>query len=149
MEIDRTCFNCKGRKEAPRDGCTRTWHTTNRGPTQQYRRLWEAEDPEDINEQDQMYQTGDGYRWHYMYSVDQFTVDHYATGASFPLRSNASVTAEAVAGPYDVIVFTRHVAAKVSDKCLHNITENQDALQQVVDPDGDREGHDDLSGGLV
>ena len=55
MEIDCMCFNCKGRKEAPRDGCTRTWHTANRGPTQQYRRLWEAEDPEDINEQEEVH----------------------------------------------------------------------------------------------
>lgn len=50
-----------------------------------------------------LYQTSDGYRWKYMYSVSSAVVSKFSTADFFPLGSNTTVSAAAVAGALDII----------------------------------------------
>lgn len=50
-----------------------------------------------------LYQTSDGYRWHYMTSVANSMVAKFKTSAYFPLVANTEVTNNAVAGSLDII----------------------------------------------
>jgi hypothetical protein len=55
----------------------------------------------DVN--DEIYQTSDGYRWKYMYSVDSTTAYKFGTPSYFPLIANAAVAEAALNGAIDVI----------------------------------------------
>jgi hypothetical protein len=57
----------------------------------------------EIDPQDEVYQTSDGYVWKYMYTVDNATVRKFATTEFFPVTSNAQVVAAAKSGKLDVI----------------------------------------------
>jgi hypothetical protein len=50
-----------------------------------------------------LYQTSDGYRWKYMYSVSSSTRDKFATSTYFPVVANADVAAIAADGVLDII----------------------------------------------
>jgi hypothetical protein len=50
-----------------------------------------------------VYQTSDGYKWKYMYSVDDNTVRDFETANYFPVVPNTSVEALAVTGTIDSI----------------------------------------------
>lgn len=50
-----------------------------------------------------LYQTADGYRWKYMYSVDETTADKFKSLTYFPLVSNSTVETQATAGSIDII----------------------------------------------
>ncbi len=50
-----------------------------------------------------LYQTSDGYRWKYMYSVDSDDVSKFATDEWFPYKANTEVEDAAVAGSIDVV----------------------------------------------
>lgn len=50
-----------------------------------------------------LYQTSDGYRWKYMYTVSATTASKFSTNEFFPLSSNSQVISSAVAGALDVI----------------------------------------------
>jgi hypothetical protein len=58
----------------------------------------------EIDEEDEVYQTSDGYRWRYLYSVDDSTFDKFSTEDRMPVYSNTTVVGSAVAGAVDVIV---------------------------------------------
>lgn len=49
-----------------------------------------------------LYQTADGYRWKYMYTVDTTTASNTATATYFPLLPNTTVMGSATAGAIDV-----------------------------------------------
>lgn len=57
----------------------------------------------DIDAQDEVYQTGDGYRWKYMYSVTEADVTRFATSQWFPLIANSEVADAATDGSIDVV----------------------------------------------
>lgn len=57
----------------------------------------------EIDFQDEVYQTSDGYVWKYMYTVDNATVRKFATTEYFPVSSNAQVVAAAKSGKIEVI----------------------------------------------
>jgi len=50
-----------------------------------------------------LYQTADGYRWKYLYTVDETQVNNFATAAYFPVTSNADVVALSTNGALDII----------------------------------------------
>lgn len=50
-----------------------------------------------------IYQTSDGYRWKYMYSVPSSTVLKFGTSDYFPIVSNAEVKEAAIPGTIDII----------------------------------------------
>lgn len=50
-----------------------------------------------------VYQTSDGYRWKYMYSVTSTVKDKFSTDDWFPLQPNTTVSAQAVDGSIDII----------------------------------------------
>jgi len=50
-----------------------------------------------------VYQTSDGYRWKYMYSVSSTIKDKFSTDDYFPLQANATVSSQAVNGSIDII----------------------------------------------
>lgn len=50
-----------------------------------------------------LYQTADGYRWKYLYSVDSTTNGKFSTINYFPHVSNSSVVSSAVSGAVDII----------------------------------------------
>lgn len=50
-----------------------------------------------------VYQTSDGYRWKYVYSVSNAKKRKFQTTTLFPLEANASVSASAVGGAIDII----------------------------------------------
>lgn len=51
----------------------------------------------------ELYQTSDGYRWKYMYSVDETTANKFKSTKYFPVVSNTSTTAEALDRSIDII----------------------------------------------
>lgn len=53
-----------------------------------------------------LYQTSDGYKWKYMYSVDSANNTKFATDEFFPVIANASVTSLCVDGAIDIIRIT-------------------------------------------
>lgn len=57
----------------------------------------------EIDAQDEVYQTSDGYVWKYMYSVDNTTVAKFATTDYFPVVPNTVVSASAKEGIINVI----------------------------------------------
>ena len=57
----------------------------------------------EIDAQDEMYQTSDGYVWKYMYSADDTTVRKFATNEFFPVVDNTSVSSAASDGLINVI----------------------------------------------
>lgn len=50
-----------------------------------------------------LYQTSDGYRWKYMYSVSSSVNQKFATNDYFPVVANTNVEEQAVSGAIDVI----------------------------------------------
>lgn len=50
-----------------------------------------------------LYQTADGYRWKYLYSVDSEIVNNFATTSVFPLGSNTEVEEQAANGAIDIV----------------------------------------------
>lgn len=50
-----------------------------------------------------IYQTSDGYRWKYMYSIDSATNLQFGTTDYFPVIPNTSVTAGVIGGAIDII----------------------------------------------
>ena len=50
-----------------------------------------------------LYQTGDGYRWKYMYSVPVALVDAFGYSDYFPYQANNDISGNAVPGSIDVI----------------------------------------------
>jgi hypothetical protein len=50
-----------------------------------------------------LYQTADGYRWKYLYSVDSEIVNNFATTSVFPVVPNTDVEAIAANGAVDVV----------------------------------------------
>lgn len=62
-----------------------------------------APDISDYDVNDELYETSDGYRWKYMYSVDTFAVAKFATPYWFPLVPNTSVSQATVAGALDIV----------------------------------------------
>lgn len=50
-----------------------------------------------------LYQTSDGYRWKYMYSVDSSAYDKFSSDQLIPVTPNTSVIAEALPGSIDII----------------------------------------------
>lgn len=50
-----------------------------------------------------VYQTSDGYRWKYMYSVSSTTKDKFATSVWFPFQANSTVSSQSVSGAIDII----------------------------------------------
>jgi len=52
---------------------------------------------------DQYYETSDGYQWRYMYSVDDVTFEKFATTNWMPVVANTSVESAATDGAIDVI----------------------------------------------
>ena len=57
----------------------------------------------DTSEDDDFYQTSDGYQWKYLYSVSASQFQRFATPTWMPVVENANTTANAVAGAIDVI----------------------------------------------
>jgi len=51
-----------------------------------------------------IYQTNDGYRWKYMYTVDSANVVKFETDDWFPVIANTDVSGNAVAGAIDIIL---------------------------------------------
>ena len=51
----------------------------------------------------EVYQTSDGFRWKYMYSISAAEYDQFATASYIPVTSNSNVVANAVPGALDVI----------------------------------------------
>lgn len=51
----------------------------------------------------EIYQTSDGYRWKYMYSVSSSDKTKFATSEYFPVISNTSVVNSAVEGSIDIV----------------------------------------------
>lgn len=62
-----------------------------------------APDFSNIDINDEVYQTSDGYRWKYIYSVDSATVSKFATPSYFPCVANNEVAAAAKQGAIDII----------------------------------------------
>lgn len=52
---------------------------------------------------DQYYETGDGYQWRYMYSVDDVTFEKFATTNWMPVVANTTVEQNSTDGAIDVI----------------------------------------------
>jgi len=50
-----------------------------------------------------IYQTADGYRWKYMYSVSNSIVDKFGTSDFIPVVANTTVQSQAVEGAIDII----------------------------------------------
>jgi hypothetical protein len=50
-----------------------------------------------------LYQTSDGYRWKYMYTVDSSTKQKFATSEYFPVIESTNVQSYAVGGAIDII----------------------------------------------
>jgi hypothetical protein len=50
-----------------------------------------------------VFQTADGYKWKYMYTVSDLTADYLSTEYYFPVVSNTTVEADAFRGAIDVI----------------------------------------------
>ncbi len=50
-----------------------------------------------------VYQTSDGYRWKYMYSIDSANNDKFSSETLFPVIANTTVVAGAVSGAIDII----------------------------------------------
>jgi hypothetical protein len=50
-----------------------------------------------------LYQTADGYRWKYMYTVDETQVNNFSTAAYFPVTTNDEVVALSTNGAIDII----------------------------------------------
>ena len=57
----------------------------------------------EIDVQDEVYQTSDGYVWKYMYTVDNVTVAKFATTDYFPVVANSAISAAAKEGIINVI----------------------------------------------
>lgn len=57
----------------------------------------------EIDIEDEVYQTSDGYVWKYMYTVDNTTVRKFATTEFFPVISNTQVVNSAKSGKIDVV----------------------------------------------
>lgn len=57
----------------------------------------------DIDEIDEVYETSDGYRWKYMYSVTDVEAERFSTVNYFPVSSNTTVESHAVPGAIDII----------------------------------------------
>ena len=57
----------------------------------------------DTSASDTHYETGDGYVWKYLYSIDRGTWDSFATLSFIPVLSNANVSGNAVVGALDII----------------------------------------------
>jgi len=57
----------------------------------------------EIDANDEIYETSDGYVWKYMYSVDNATVRKFATSDFFPIVPNTQVIEAAKNGKIDVI----------------------------------------------
>ncbi len=57
----------------------------------------------EIDVEDEVYQTSDGYVWKYMYTVDNAYVRKFATSEFFPVVTNTQVSAAARSGKLDVI----------------------------------------------
>lgn len=57
---------------------------------------------------DDYYETSDGYQWKYMYSVDSVTYDKFASESYIPIVANTIVQDRASAGSIDVIKVTTH-----------------------------------------
>jgi hypothetical protein len=53
-----------------------------------------------------VYQTSDGYRWKYMFSVDSGTLGTFGTDDYFPVLANSAVSGNAMGGCVDVIAVT-------------------------------------------
>lgn len=51
----------------------------------------------------EVYQTSDGFRWKYMYSISASEYDQFATASYIPVTANSNVVANAVPGALDVI----------------------------------------------
>lgn len=51
-----------------------------------------------------VYQTSDGYRWKYMYSVPAYLEEKFSTASYFPFYANTTVQSSAVDGAIDVIL---------------------------------------------
>lgn len=51
----------------------------------------------------EVYETSDGYRWKYMYSVSDLIEDTFASSEYFPITANDSVSNSAVDGALDII----------------------------------------------
>lgn len=51
----------------------------------------------------EMYQTSDGYRWKYMYSVPEVTVNKFGSTTYFPVLANTSVIEESVKDCIDIV----------------------------------------------
>lgn len=60
----------------------------------------------DTSEDDDFYQTSDGYQWKYLYSVSASQFNKFATNAWMPVVENANTTANAISGAIDVIEVT-------------------------------------------
>jgi len=56
-----------------------------------------------VNSNTNMYQTSDGYRWKYMYSITRTEYDQFATSKYIPVVANTDVESYAVRGAIDVI----------------------------------------------
>ena len=57
----------------------------------------------DTSESDNFYQTADGYRWKYMFSVSSANMNKFSTSQFVPVIPNANVVGNAVPGAIDVI----------------------------------------------
>ena len=57
---------------------------------------------------DEYYETSDGYQWKYMYSVDSTTFDKFATQSFMPVVANTQVENNAKNGAIDVIKVDTH-----------------------------------------
>lgn len=57
----------------------------------------------DIDAIDEVYQTSDGYRWKYMYSISDVDAERFSTTSYFPVSSNTTVESHAVPGAIDII----------------------------------------------
>jgi hypothetical protein len=51
-----------------------------------------------------IYQTSDGYRWKYLYSIDSTTYDKFSSVYFVPITPNTSVQEQAVSGSIDIIL---------------------------------------------
>jgi len=59
---------------------------------------------------DQYYETSDGYQWKYMYTVDDTTFDKFATASYMPVVANTTVEGDSLDGSIDVIKVDSHGA---------------------------------------
>ncbi len=57
----------------------------------------------EVDTEDEVYQTSDGYNWKYMYSVDDSTVRKFATSEFFPVVPNTQISSVAKEGVINVI----------------------------------------------